>query len=119
MRTGLVSTLAVAVLAVLSARASVREIALSDLAGSSEQIVLARVIKVEEGPPGLARLDPSMPPLKVATARVIETWKGQPGREVRYVASPSWVCDTSHAEVGEQVVFFLVRRDPRLMDIAH
>ena len=41
MRTGLVSTLAVAVLAVLSARASVREIALSDLAGSSEQIVLA------------------------------------------------------------------------------
>jgi hypothetical protein len=61
-----------------------------------------------------------MPRLKVATAQVIETWKGKPEREVRYVASPSWVCDTSYAEVGERVVLFLVRRtDSTFLAIAH
>jgi hypothetical protein len=92
-------------------RAEVKEVAFEDLANRSELIVVARVSKVEDGPQSLKRMDESMPPLKVATAQVTATWKGAPVGEVRYVASRSWVCDTSHAEKGERVVLFLERRN--------
>jgi hypothetical protein len=100
--------------------AKVGEMTLKELVAASDLIVVAKVSNDEQGPAHLNRLDEAMPPLKVATAQVIETWKGSPVREVRYVASPSWACDTSGAEKGERVVLFLIRRkDSVFMSIVH
>lgn len=101
-------------------RAEVKEVDFKDFATRCDLIVAAKVSKVEDGPAHLVRMDPGMPALRVATAQVIETWKGAPVREVRYVGSSSWVCDTSSAEKGERVVLFLERRkDSAIMSIAH
>jgi hypothetical protein len=100
--------------------ASVADVTIDGLVTQSNLIVFAKVTKVEDGPADLVREDRSMARLKVATAQVIETWKGKPVGEVHYVASPSWICDTSHAEEGERVVLFLVRReDSPFLAIAH
>lgn len=48
----------------------------------------------------------------VATARVLEVWKGTSPEKLYFRASKSWVCDSSHAVVGETVVLFL-GGDPR------
>src|SRR5436305_14997580 len=88
-------------------RAEVKDVAFKDFAVNSDLIVVAKVTKVEAGPTQLERFDRAMPALRVATAQVIETWKGTPARELRFVASPCWVCDTSSAEKGERVVLFL------------
>lgn len=44
---------------------------------------------------------------KVATATVLEVWKGKKVESVKFRASPSWECDTSQAEEGEVVVLML------------
>jgi hypothetical protein len=107
------SLLAIVAVAVSPARAtaSVEPITLKELVGFSEMIVLATVTKVEDAPAGLKYGDhgPDERTPKVATARVLEVWKGSPGPEVRYMASRSWVCDTATARVGERVVLFLSR----------
>jgi hypothetical protein len=100
--------------------AAVAEIALSDLAKGSDIIIVARVVKVENGPAELKSTDPRMPALQVARALVIENWKGKSVREVRYIASPTQICDVASAQVGEQVVLFLEKRaDSEMMNIAH
>lgn len=105
------------------ARAEVRAVAIEEIAAWSERIVIARVTKIEDAPADFERDDAGMPPLKVATAEVLETWKGKPTREVRYIASPDWMCDTSHAEKGERVLLFLDyahwRKDRSFLRIAH
>jgi len=104
--------------AVTSAR--VTEIALNGLVARSDLIVLAKVRKVEDGPADIKAECDQFPPVKVATAQVIETWKGSPVREIRYVASPLWTCDISDAEKGERVVLFLgIRKGSPIMMIAH
>ncbi|QEH35555.1 hypothetical protein OJF2_41080 [Aquisphaera giovannonii] len=107
----------------VGSRAEVKETNIESLATNSELIVVAKVTKIEDAPASLERDDPSMPPLKVATARVLETWKGGPVREVRYIASPDWTCDTSHADEGERVVLFLSyehwRKDRTFFSITH
>lgn len=45
--------------------------------------------------------------VSVATARVIDVWKGQSTEIVQFRASKSWVCDISTAIPGEIVVLFL------------
>jgi hypothetical protein len=57
---------------------------------------------------------------RVATARVLETWKGTAGEKVQFRASKSWTCDVSTAVIGETVVLFLVD-DPKdsVMAIAY
>lgn len=45
--------------------------------------------------------------VSVATARVIEVWKGRPEGIVQFRASRSWTCDASTAIPGETVVLFL------------
>ena len=45
--------------------------------------------------------------VNVATARVIDVWKGQSAEIVQFRASRSWVCDISEAIPGETVVLFL------------
>lgn len=110
-----------------AAKAEVRDIAFTELAMESDLIVVAKVSKVEDAPTDLkaAAEDEGVATLKVATAEVIETWKGEPVREVRYFASSTWMCDLTGAEKGERVVLFLEKRnfmrrnEPRLMSIAH
>jgi hypothetical protein len=101
--------------------AEVVEIPLQKLVAQSDLIVVARVTKVEDGPADVKTEDDRFfPRVKVATAEVIETWKGTPLREVRYVASPLWTCDISDAEKGERVVLFLgSRKGSPIMMIAH
>jgi hypothetical protein len=90
-----------------STLARVADLSLAELVKESELIVVARVIAVEDGPANTKRHNREYPSLKVATAQVLETWKGQAQREVQYVASPTWLCDTSYAAKGEKVVLFL------------
>ena len=45
--------------------------------------------------------------VKVATARVIDVWKGLSAGTVQFRASRSWTCDASTAIPGETVVLFL------------
>jgi len=100
--------------------AAVAPISLKELVACSDVIVLARVLKVEEGPTDIKAEDDRLPAVKTATAEVIETWTGSPVREVRYVASPLWTCDVAHAEKGERVVLFLgSRRSSGIRIIAH
>jgi hypothetical protein len=49
---------------------------------------------------------------RVATAQVLDVWKGTAGEKVQFRASPSWTCDSSTAVVGETVILFLVD-DPK------
>jgi hypothetical protein len=100
--------------------AEVKEIALKDLVAGSDLIVVAKVSKVEDGPPNIKPVEARFPPVKVATAEVIETWKGEKAREVRYVASPTRYCDIASAQKGERVVLFLEKwNDSTIMMIAH
>jgi hypothetical protein len=100
--------------------AKVAEIALKELVARSDVIVLAKVLKVEDGPTDIKTEDDRFPRVKVATAQIIETWKGTPLREVRYVASPLWTCDISGGEKGERTVLFLEsRKGSPIMMIAH
>ena len=46
--------------------------------------------------------------VRMATARVINVWKGQSAGIVQFRASRSWTCDVSNAITGETVVLFLV-----------
>ena len=91
-----------------SLQGSVAKITLKELVNASDLIVLASELKIEDGPDDL-NLGEEMPPIKIATASVLEVWKGSAGHEVRYVASPTWRCDISEANVGERVVLFLLK----------
>src|SRR5262249_39505911 len=95
--------------------------ALKDLVDRSDRIVLAKVSAIEDGPADIrTENDRFFPRVKVAKAQVIETWKGTPFREIRYVASPLWTCDIADAESGERVVLFLKsRKGSPIMMIAH
>ena len=45
--------------------------------------------------------------VSIATARVLDVWKGQSTKSVQFRASRSWTCDASNAIPGEIVVLFL------------
>jgi hypothetical protein len=100
-------------------RAEVREVTLERLAARSDLIVVARVTKVEDGPAELQPAGDEFPPVKVATAQVIETWKGDKVREIRYIASPTRPDDIASAEKGERVVLFLEGSKDSPHSIAH
>ena len=83
---------------------------LETLVAESGHIVVAKVYAVEETGQGQRR----------ALAEVLDVWKGPDRREVIFNASPTWTCDISGAEVGEQVVLFLgVGRPGELVFIAN
>ena len=101
-------------------RAGVREVDLKDLVARSDLIVVVTVTKVEAGPDDIKPWDESFPPVKVATARVVETWKGKAGEDVHFVASPTQPCDIADAEEGQKLVLFLeTRGNSPIMMIAH
>jgi hypothetical protein len=103
-----------------SVGAEVARITLSKLIDTSELIVVARETTVEDGPANVNLERGAASPVKVATARIVEVWKGKTGHEVRYIASPTWTCDISEAKVGEPVVLFLRKsKTEPFMLIAH
>lgn len=102
------------------AQADVREVTLGNLATRSDLIVVARVVAVQDAPKEGQEAGSDLGPLRVARAQVIENWKGATVREVQFVASPTWMCDTSSAEVGELVVLFLEKtKGSEYLSIAH
>ncbi len=110
LRIGLFASLTVISLIPSLARAMVAPIKFHELVANSEVIVVAQVTKID-----IRGKDE-----EIATARVVQTWKGTPGAEVRFLASPTWTCDISDAEIGEHVVLFLTRsKDSAILIIAH
>jgi hypothetical protein len=99
--------------------ASVVDIELKDLAAQSDLIVVVTVTKIEPAPDHIQAVEERYPPVKVATARVVETWKGAAVKEIRFVASPTQYCDTASAELGEKLVLFLERHGDSPMMIGH
>jgi hypothetical protein len=57
---------------------------------------------------------------RVATAKVLDVWKGTAGEKVQFRASRTWACDVSTAIAGETVILFLAD-DPKdsVMAIAY
>jgi hypothetical protein len=104
----------------LSGKASVAEITLRELIDMSDLIVVATVTKVEKGTTYPPPAEPHLPPPEIATARVLETWKGTHFQEVSFLASPTWTCDISDAKQGERVVLFLrSSKESRIYCVAH
>lgn len=102
-----------------TAHARVAPITLKELVDRANVIVVARVAQVEDGPVETDE-DGRAYAIKVATADVLEVWKGTPVKTVRFRASRSWACDTSRAVVGEQVLLFLVaRKGTPIWEVAH
>jgi hypothetical protein len=99
-------TAVVATLATRGAAAKVEDPTLGQLVAASDVVVLAKVDVVEPyqaGPDVVWRS---------ATARVLETWYGDPGPQVRFRASRLFGCDISSAKVGETAVLFLGKPRP-------
>jgi hypothetical protein len=89
--------------------ARVGTVTLKELVETSDLIVVATEMKVEDGPADFKIEEEIIPSPKVAIARVLDVWKGKAGPEVRYLASPAFPCDISDAKVGERVVLFLTK----------
>jgi hypothetical protein len=77
-------------------------VGINQLVSESELVVLAEVVAV-------VHVDVGPQKYRVATARVLERWKGTvEGQQVKFIVSPSWfACDTSDARVCEKVILFL------------
>lgn len=82
-----------------TAEAKVARIDFRELVSMSDVIVVAKVESVSR----------SLSGNRNAFARVKQVWKGKPGANVKFLASPTWTCDTSTAIKGETIVLFLTR----------
>jgi hypothetical protein len=89
-----------------STQASVAEIELKSLVARSDLVVVVVVTKVEVVGPPFEWNGRKFPAVHVATARVLESWKGARVPEVRFVGSPTGVCDSAEAAEGEELVLF-------------
>jgi hypothetical protein len=80
------------------AQCKVIRASLSDLVGAADQIVIGRVVAVDlvEG-------------VKIATFEVEAILKGAELGHLYFLASPTWACDITDAELGEHVLLFLVK----------
>ena len=96
----------VACMAPPHAGAILAPIALSNLVAQSQSIVVAHVEKVSYVPTltggGKLRVD------QAAILRVEETWKGPETNRLEVSVGPTWTCDMSTAQQGENALFFLV-----------
>lgn len=97
---------------------------LEALAKDAQIIVVAQIEEVvgeqPENPTNTSGIREIKGERRIATARVLEIWKGTAGEKVQFRASKSWTCDVSTAVVGETVILFLVD-DPKdsMMAIAY
>src|SRR5688572_30812051 len=80
-----------------AASAKVGSIPLADLARGSDHVVVARVASMAQDDErhDWARLE------------ILETWKGAPPASLEVLASPTWTCDITTAQVGETALFFV------------
>lgn len=88
------------VVTLLSTRASafVAEPTLADLVEAADLIVTGKIVRVDDGPGSL----------RIAQFRIDETLKGDRTlRRISVRVSPSWTCDESEGERGEQYLLFL------------
>jgi hypothetical protein len=77
--------------------ANVIPIKLEEMIKKSDYIIVGKVTKVE-----LIKGE------KYAEVQVFETLKGNPNvSQIYYSASPSWICDSTNAEIGETALYFL------------
>ena len=101
------------------ARPSVIPVELSELVARSDVIAVVTVTNVEPAGDDI-KVDDQFPPVKVATAEVVATWKGPIMKAVRFVASPTRPCDMASAAKGEKLILFLEQRGSSpIMSIAH
>lgn len=96
---------AVAALAAPAVAAKIGTISLPELVQRAEFIGTVRVDRISRGIPFVRR--------PRATATILESWKGQAEGRVSFVAAPTWICDISDAEKGEETVVFV--RDGSLL----
>jgi len=108
MRSFLTAVLLGALIACPTAEAMVGTISLSKLIATSDAIVVAQVVRVSGSPDE-----------RYATANVLRSLKGPLSEPFRFLASPSWTCDTADAHDGEVVLLFLNRKDGQSFLIAH
>jgi len=114
----LVISFTIVILPSVVSAAAVKSIKLSELVARSNVIVIATVTKIDVGGNDVAAA--KIPPLRLATADVIETWKGPRTRDITFVASPRHYCDIASAKKGERLVLFLERHENSpIMTIAH
>lgn len=76
--------------------AKVANIEVGELAALSSVIAVATVAEVE-----------TISGVKVASAVIERVFKGAPGKRVRFIAQPTWICDISAAVKGERILLFL------------
>jgi hypothetical protein len=77
---------------------------LKDMARRSAFIVMGRISRIE-----------LVDGVKLAEIEVVRTLKGNPGvTRLYYWASPTWLCDVSDGEVGEEGLYFLWNLDKHL-----
>jgi hypothetical protein len=103
-----------------TAQASVTSIELDALVARSDVIVVCVVKTIAELPQTDDQREREFPPLRVATARVLESWKGNVNDEVRFWCSPRQTCDSACAQEGEKLVLFLEREaGASILTISH
>lgn len=105
---------------ILVCSAHVVDVTLDKLISDSDRIVVVNFVSIEPNIDMKAGADKTEEePVRFATARVMEVWKGSRNRDVRFVSSPSFACDISVAEPGEAVVLFLQKDAMGVMHITH
>jgi hypothetical protein len=110
----------------IAAAVRVARITLEHAVIRSELIVVGEVTAVVEVPPppegwpaGRHGGVHTTLPRRHATARVLETWRGEPLEMVNFLASATWTCDTSTAVAGERAVLFLQDVGEPVLHITH
>ncbi len=78
------------------------EVALVFLLRDAEIVLVGEEVAVEE-----------VEGWRVATLKVAATLRGESRQAVRFLAEPTWTCDTSRAEVGQKVLLLLTAADSK------
>ncbi len=105
-RSEMFRTVAVAAIALAladSAQTKVGPMSLDEMIDASVFVGVVEVREVSRSFPLVWR--------QAAEANVLDEWVGSDEKVVKYLASPTWMCDTSSATVGERVLLFLVVAD--------
>jgi hypothetical protein len=99
---GLVVAVATSLALTTTAHAKVARVELSKMASSADLVFVGEVETVHE-----------IAGISVAAVRVVEDLKGGAPPVAYYLAQPTWICDTSEAQVHEKALFFLDKSDVR------
>ena len=101
MKPSLIATLVL--FAACTAQGKAGESTLEELFDEAEYVAVVTVTQIKS-------ITIGEKPYKLATAKVDRIFKGDAAETLQYIASPSWTCDVSHAEIGEKSILFLDHR---------